>query len=68
MARILFTNVSIFDGTGAPPYPGEALIEGNRIRAVGPGKGAIERGGAEIVDGGGATLMPGMVESHAHLS
>ncbi len=31
MARILFTNVSIFDGTGAAPYAGEALVEGNRI-------------------------------------
>jgi hypothetical protein len=31
MARILFTNVSIFDGTGAAPYAGGALVEGNRI-------------------------------------
>jgi len=68
MARILFTNVSIFDGTGAPSYPGEALVEGNRIRAVHAGAGGIERGGAEIIDGAGATLMPGMVEAHAHLS
>jgi hypothetical protein len=30
MARILFTNVSIFDGTGAAPYAGE-VVEGNRI-------------------------------------
>jgi imidazolonepropionase-like amidohydrolase len=26
------------------------------------------RDGARVVDGGGATLMPGLVESHAHLS
>jgi len=69
MARILFGNVQIFDGTGAAPYAGEALVEGNRIRAVRKaGQPPIERGGAELVDGGGATLMPGMVESHAHLS
>ena len=68
MAPTLFTNIRIFDGTGAPSFPGEALVEGNRIRAVARGDARIERGGAEIVDGGGATLMPGMVEAHAHLS
>ena len=67
-APTLFTNIRIFDGTGAPSFPGEALVEGNRIRAVARGDARIERGGAEIVDGGGATLMPGMVEAHAHLS
>ena len=70
MARILLTNVKIFDGTGTPSYAGEVLVDGNRIRAVrkaGAGP-ALERGNAELVDGGGATLMPGMVEAHAHLS
>lgn len=68
MARILFTNVKIFDGTGTPTFAGEVLVEGKRIAAVvAPGR-ALDRGGAELVDGGGATLMPGMVEAHAHLS
>ncbi|MGF6534186.1 hypothetical protein P3T24_003948, partial [Paraburkholderia sp. GAS33] len=30
----LFTNVKIFDGTGAPTFVGEALVDGNLIRAV----------------------------------
>ena len=68
MARILFTDIAIFDGSGAPPFPGEVLVEGNRIRAVAQGFEQIDRAGAEIVEGGGATLMPGMVEAHAHLS
>ncbi|HXQ50766.1 MAG TPA: amidohydrolase family protein [Stellaceae bacterium] len=68
MARILLTNVNIFDGTGAPPYAGEVLVEGNRVRAVRKSGPQLDRTGAEIVDGGGATLMPGMVEAHAHLS
>ncbi|HUK59783.1 MAG TPA: amidohydrolase family protein, partial [Stellaceae bacterium] len=64
MARILLTNVKVFDGTGAASYPGEVLVEGNRIEAVRKaGQPPLERGGAEMVDGGGATLMPGMVES-----
>lgn len=68
MARILFTNVRIFDGTGEPPFNGEVLVDGNRVAAVARRGNAIPRGGAELVDGGGATLMPGMVEAHAHLS
>ena len=68
MARTLFTNVAIFDGTGANPYPGEVAVEDKRIAAVAPGTGKIGRDGATVVEGGGATLMPGMVEAHAHLS
>ena len=28
---VLFTNVRILDGTGAQPYAGDVLVEGNRI-------------------------------------
>ena len=66
--RTLFTNILIFDGSGAASFAGEALVEGNRIKAVAKSPQRLERGGAEIVDGGGATLMPGLVEAHAHLS
>jgi len=68
MARTLFTQVAVFDGTGSAPYPGEVLVDGQRIAAVAQGAGKLERSGAAIVDGAGATLMPGMVEAHAHLS
>lgn len=68
MPPTLFTNIAIFDGSGAAPFAGEVLVDGNRILAVGRGGARLERGGAELVDGGGATLMPGMVEAHAHLS
>ena len=30
----LFTNVKIFDGTGAESFLGEALVDGNTIKAV----------------------------------
>ncbi|HUJ98275.1 MAG TPA: amidohydrolase family protein, partial [Stellaceae bacterium] len=69
MPRILFTNVSVFDGSGQASFPGEILIQGNRIKAVAKGKDQIDRSQAEqIVDGGGATLMPGLTEGHGHLS
>jgi imidazolonepropionase-like amidohydrolase len=67
MDRTLIANTSIFDGSGAAPYPGDVMVEGPRIAAVQPG-GGLPRDGARIVDGAGATLMPGLVEPHGHVS
>ena len=30
MTSVLFANVRIIDSTGAQPYPGEVLVQGNR--------------------------------------
>jgi imidazolonepropionase-like amidohydrolase len=68
MTSVLFTNVRIFDGTGALPYPGEVLIQGNRISRIARGARALPTAGVTIVDGAGATLMPGLVEAHTHFS
>ena len=67
MGRTLFSNVSILDCTGAQPYTGEVLVEGNRIKQVAKDK-KLARAGTQVVDGGGATLMPGLIESHGHIS
>ncbi len=68
MPRMLFTDVMIFEGTGKDLAPGEVLVQGNRIHAVaGPGE-SLPRDGCEVVDAGGATLMPGMVNTHCHLT
>lgn len=68
MSRVLFRDVSIIDGTGKAPFAGEVLVEGNRIKAIAPRGASVAAGDAEIVEGGGATLMPGLVEAHAHPS
>ena len=68
MSDVLFTNVKIFDGTGAPSFRGEVLVSGNRIAAVAKGRNWVEARGAELVDSGGATLMPGLIDAHTHLS
>jgi imidazolonepropionase-like amidohydrolase len=62
---VLFRNARILDGTGRAPFPGEVLVEGNRIVRVGK---AAPSPGAHAVDCGGRTLMPGLIEPHAHLS
>jgi imidazolonepropionase-like amidohydrolase len=68
----LFTNVRILDGTGEYPYTGEVLVQGNRIKQITKGSSrfgqASSSGGATVIDGMGATLMPGMIDAHLHLS
>ncbi len=51
--------------TGTILQPGEILVEGNRIRAVGT---SLERpANAKVIDLGNTTLMPGMIDAHVHL-
>jgi len=68
MHAVLFTNVRIFDGSGADAFDGEVRVEGERIVAVAASDQRLPRKGVDVVDGGGATLIPGLIESHAHLS
>ena len=43
----------------------DIVIEGDRIRQVGPGLAAPD--GAEVIDLGGLTVLPGLIDSHAHI-
>ena len=65
---IAILNATIFDCTGREPYgPGAVLIEAERIRAVGRmGQVSIPRD-TQIVDVGGKTVMPGLIDAHTHL-
>ena len=55
----------IFDSkSGTISSPGLLVVEGNKISAVG---GAVP-GNADVVDLGDATLLPGFIDSHVHLS
>ena len=51
--------------TGNLLQPGEVLVEGNRIRAVGT---SVEHPpGATVIDLGNTTLLPGLIDAHVHL-
>lgn len=66
--KILFKNVRILDSTGALPYGGDVLIEGERIKYVGRVH-EDDIKDAFIIDGGGRkTLMSGLIDAHTHLS
>lgn len=68
----LYVDVMVFDGTGRDPFAAEVLVEGNRITAVaeldaGDAVPTDLRAAARVIDGGGGTLIPGLVDAHAHL-
>ena len=60
----LFTNVRVWDGTSEKLSGQDVLVEGNMIKAVGEN---LNSGGATVIDGGGKTLMPGLIDMHSHL-
>ena len=64
-AQTLFTNVQIFDGVNEKRMTGNVLVESNMIKQI--SAEAIGAPGATVIDGGGRTLMPGLIENHAHL-
>ncbi len=51
--------------TGRTVTPGEVLIEGERISAV--GSSVQHPAGAQIIDLGDTTLLPGLIDVHVHL-
>lgn len=65
MATTLFRNLRLFDGLADSLAEGiEVLIEGERIKEV--ADRPITAGGARVIDCGGRTLMPGLIDAHIH--
>ena len=64
--EILITNVSIFDGTSETLITGrDVVLKGNTIADVIPA-GSGGSGYAEVIDGKGGYLTPGLIDSHSH--
>lgn len=64
--RILFTNVHVFDGVNAKRIENaNVLVEGNLIKQV--SRQSIPADGATVINGGGRTLIPGLIDAHWHV-
>ena len=64
--KLLFHDVSVFDSEGARIEPHrDVLIDGNRIISVNPT--AAAPAGAQVIEGKGKTLIPGLWDMHAHV-
>ena len=59
--------VRLIDGLGGPAMENSTVvIKGNRIIEVGPKSQIKIPAGAEVTDGKGMSLLPGLVDSHFH--
>jgi imidazolonepropionase-like amidohydrolase len=66
---VVLRNVTLLDGTGAAPVPGQALIvERRRISWIGPEAHLPEGSPSLAVDARGGTVMPGLINCHVHLT
>jgi imidazolonepropionase-like amidohydrolase len=66
--RLALVGGMLLDGYGGVPVHHAAiLLEGNRIVAAGPAAEIVIPPGTPLIDTRGETMMPGMIEVHAHL-
>ena len=70
MPRILYRDAALADGTGPDPRLGVSLlVDGDRIEWIRPADGEPDPGpDVEVIDASGCTIVPGMVDSHSHLT
>jgi imidazolonepropionase-like amidohydrolase len=68
-AQTLISNVRIFDGkSSALTTPMNVLVRGNKIEKISATPIATDRrADTVLIDGGGRTLMPGLIDAHTHI-
>ena len=64
---LLLTDVAVFDvETGGRVEHQDVLVRAGRIVEVGPTGSIDEPPATQVIDGSGATLLPGLVDAHVH--
>lgn len=64
MSRTIFREVTVFDGHGVRTDD-TVVVDDGIIEAV--GRGLSVPAGAEVVEGRGRTLLPGLIDAHTHV-
>lgn len=66
MPTVLFTNARVFDGSSAEcPEGMQVVVDNGVIRALSE-QPVKTPAGAQVIDVGGRTLMPGLIDAHIH--
>ena len=70
--QIVIRNGMLIDGSGDEPAQNDAIvIEGDRIRSVGPLPPDVnleDTDKYQVIDASGRVVMPGLIDAHCHLS
>src|SRR5246127_5498308 len=62
MHDLLIRGATVVDGLGHDPIRADVAVRNGRIAAI----GEVGKDASEIVDAGGLTLMPGIIDLHTH--
>jgi imidazolonepropionase-like amidohydrolase len=66
LPKVLIQNVNVWDGTSDVLNNGvDVLVEGNLVKEISAGQSTE---GVQVIDGGGRTLIPGLIDMHSHLT
>lgn len=65
---IVLTGGRVFDSTGRAPFAATIVITGKRIVALLPPDAKAWPADARVIDVGGKTVMPGLIDAHVHLT
>jgi imidazolonepropionase-like amidohydrolase len=64
---LILRDASLIDGRAAEPHPKTSIVvEGETIAEI-SARGPFRREDAEVIDLSGLTLLPGLMDAHAHL-
>lgn len=68
-SSLLVSDVTLVDGTGAPPRPHvDLLVRDGRLLAVEPAGTARQADAARVIDGRGLFAIPGLIDAHVHVT
>ena len=66
---IVLHDVTVIDGTGAPPrLHADVVLRDGRIEAVEDARTFSHPAGAQVIDGSGKVVIPGLIDMHAHVA
>jgi imidazolonepropionase-like amidohydrolase len=64
----VLSRATLIDGTGTPPQKDVAIvIEGGRIREIGPAAKIVVSADANVVNVAGKFVLPGIINAHGHV-